>query len=534
MYEGFFGFSEKPFNLTPDPKYLYLSPRHTEAAAHLEFGRRERGGFIVITGEVGTGKTTLARHFLAHLPPSTATAVILYPALSALELLRSILDDLHITSAGPSLKDQVDALHHFLLAARREGRDVVLLIDEAQDLRADVLEQVRLLSNLETDTDKLIQIVLMGQSELRELLARPSLRQLAQRVTARYHLEPLSRSETEEYVRHRLAVAGGQGKVSFTAGAIHALHGLSSGIPRLVNLIADRALLAGFVRTSREIDASMVREAGKEALEVGMRRRPARRWATAVGTLAACAAGVVLALAVPRNLRAPDAAPADATGVGANAITPVAAVAPALPSPSPASTPTPTPSPSAPDDARLEALLTTLPRGGSRDAAFQRVAALWGASPLERTPLRTHLDQVRRLDFPVVLEVFHPTRRDTAFVALLGLDHDQAEIAVGSEPPLHVSAATLDRFWTRDAVVIWRDVLALGRGEQPARTERFVRESLWQLGFSPEPSLSEAVGRFQKDVELLPDGRVGNRTLMALYGASAYPRPRLKSGGKVS
>jgi hypothetical protein len=218
--------------------------------------------------------------------------------------------------------------------------------------------------------------------------------------------------------------------------------------------------------------------------------------------------------------------------VAANASAPGAAAAPPVTSPTPAPTPSPSPSPA--DDARLEALLTTLPRAVSRDAAFQRVAALWGASPLERTPLRTHLDQVRRLDFPVVLEVFHPTRRDTAFVALLGLENDQAEIAVGTEPALHVSAATLDRFWTRDAVVVWRDMLSLGRGEQPARTERFVRESLWQLGFSPEPSLSDAVGRFQKDVELLPDGRVGNRTLMALYGVSAYPRPRLKSGGKVS
>jgi hypothetical protein len=239
----------------------------------------------------------------------------------------------------------------------------------------------------------------------------------------------------------------------------------------------------------------------------------------------------VLALAVPRTLRAPDAPSGEPAGATANASAPLASAAPASP---PAAPPSAPPSPAAPDDARLEALLTSLPRGTSRDAAFQRVGALWGASPLERTPLRTHLDQVRRLDFPVVLEVFHPTRRDTAFVALLGLENDQAEVAVGTEPPLRVSAAALDRFWTRDAVVVWRDVLALGRGQQPARTDRFVRESLRQLGYPPEPSLSEAVGRFQKEVELLPDGRVGNRTLMALYGVSAYPRPRLKSGGKVS
>jgi general secretion pathway protein A len=520
MYETFFGFSEKPFNLTPDPKYLYLSPRHTEAAAHLEFGRRERGGFIVITGEVGTGKTTLARHFLSHLPTTTATAVILYPALSALELLRSILDDLHITASGPSLKDQVDALHRFLLAARHEGRDVVLLIDEAQDLRADVLEQVRLLSNLETDTEKLIQIILMGQSELRELLARPSLRQLAQRITARYHLEPLSRSETEEYVRHRLHVAGGQGKVSFTTGALNGLHSLSRGIPRLVNLIADRSLLAGFVRSSREIHAGMVREAAKEVLEKTVKPRTSRSWTT-LGTAAALVTLVLAGLALPRTLRAPDAGPPPEAGV---------------PTPLPA-TPTPDPSPSpvaAPDDTRLTERLATLPRVPSREAAFQRVTELWGVSPLERTPVRTHFEQLRKFDFPVVLELFHPARRDTAFVALLGLGEAEAEVALGGDPPLRVSASALERYWTKDAVVVWRDSLALGRARQPARTERFVREALWQLGYPPQPDLGALVGRFQREVDLLPDGVVGHRTLMAIYGASAQPRPRLKTGGKVS
>ena len=264
MYERHYGFTEKPFNLTPDPKYLYLSQRHTEAFAHLEFGRKEKGGFILITGEVGTGKTTLARYFLSRLDARTATAVVFYPAVTAVELLRSILEDLHVTATGTSLKDHVDALHRFLLDARAAEREVVLLLDEAQDLSPEVLEQIRLISNLETDTEKLIQIVLMGQSELQEMLARRELRQLAQRVTARYHLSPLSRQETEDYIRHRLVVAGGEGKVSFTAAALAAVHQKSGGIPRLVNLICDRALLGGYVAGTRVIDAPLVRQAARE------------------------------------------------------------------------------------------------------------------------------------------------------------------------------------------------------------------------------------------------------------------------------
>jgi len=299
VYERHYGFSEKPFNLTPDPKYLFLSQRHTEAFAHLEFGRRERGGFILITGEVGTGKTTLARYFLSRLTARTATAFVLYPALTAAELLRSILEDLHVPAAGTSLKDHVDALHRFLLQAREQDRDVVLLIDEAQDLSAEVLEQIRLISNLETDTEKLIQIVLMGQSELQELLSRRELRQLAQRVTAQYHLAPLSRPETEDYIAHRLRVAGGEGKVAFTPGALGAVHQHSGGVPRLINLVCDRALLAGYVAGARVVDAKMVHRAAREVTRVSP-GRTALRYAALVGLPAA--AGAIAGTALQQRL----------------------------------------------------------------------------------------------------------------------------------------------------------------------------------------------------------------------------------------
>jgi general secretion pathway protein A len=515
VYEAHYGFAEKPFNLTPDPKYLYLSQRHTEAFAHLEFGRRERGGFILVTGEVGTGKTTLARYFLSRLDARTATAFVLYPALTAAELLRSILDDLHIPAPGASLKDHVDALHRFLLQSREKGRDVVLLIDEAQDLSADVLEQIRLISNLETDTEKLIQIVLMGQSELQEMLSRRELRQLAQRVTAQYHLSPLSRPETEDYVAHRLRVAGGEGKVSFTPGALAVVHQRSGGVPRLINLICDRALLAGYVQGARVVDASMVRRAAREVRGVS-KPEPLRRYAAlAALTAAAVVAGVGLWHGRSSS------APVDAAPAASPVVVPVTAAA-APPLTSPGST--------AAAPAILSPMLLTLDRTRSLDTAASQIQALWGPDPLERTPLRTHMDQVRRLNLPVVLEMFHPARRDTCYIALLRLDGDQAEIAADGAP-IRVPLAEVDRLWTRQAIFLWRDFDAVTPAGDPQRTNEWVRQALTRLGYrAQDPDLALAVARFQQDTDLAADGVIGARTLMTLYSRSQYPRPRLTGG----
>jgi general secretion pathway protein A len=524
MYEGYYGFTEKPFNLTPDPKYLYQSRRHTEAAAHLEYGRRERGGFILITGEVGTGKTTLARYFLGRLPEGTATAVVLYPALTAAELLQTILDDLKAPREGASLKDLVDALHRFLLRAREEHRDVVLLIDEAQDLSPEVLEQIRLISNLETDTQKLIQIVLIGQSELAEMLARRELRQLAQRVTARYHLAPLSRQETDDYVRHRLAVAGGAGKVSFPPRALAAVHRLSGGIPRLINLICDRALLAGYVRGTRVIEADMVRQAAAES--VGEARRPGVELhhyaAVIVGALVL--AGLAYLLAFPRPLTAPGS---DAGTLGPapslSAAVPTAETLPSgLPSAAGAS---PTRKP--PSPGLLEAQLTRLPREASYAQALAQVQALWGGGPLQRTALRTHLRQLERLDLPVVLEMFHPTRRDTCFVALVGLADGEATVAAGEGPPLRASLLELDPFWTRDAVVLWRDFDLVAGASDPTRAAAWAEAQLGRLGYAGPAT--ESVSRFQAEHELVADGVVGSRTILTLYSRGDWPRPRLRA-----
>src|SRR6185295_13075779 len=265
MYEAFYRLTEPPFRLTPDPRYLYLSAHHREALGHLLFGIREGSGFVAVTGEIGTGKTTLLRTLLLDLEPTTTVAYIFNPVLSDLELLQAINSEFRLPAEWISKKDLTDELNRFLMAQKLAGTRVVVIVDEAQNLSAPVLEQLRLLSNLETETEKLLQIVLVGQPELRDMLARPELEQLNQRITVRWHLAPLDRNETAEYVRHRLRIAGGTNATKlFTPGALRQLYRYSGGIPRLINIAAHRSLLTGFTRERRVIDARTVRAAMHE------------------------------------------------------------------------------------------------------------------------------------------------------------------------------------------------------------------------------------------------------------------------------
>lgn len=291
MYESAFGLTEKPFSLTPDPDYLFLSESHQQALDHLLFGLESGDGFIVVTGEVGVGKTTVCRALLRRLSDRYVTSIVLNPMLTEKELIRGILEDFGAECAGGGTKkDHLDALDRFLLASAEAGKRPVLIIDEAQDLTPSLLEQVRLLSNLETEKRKLIQIVLIGQRELKEKLAMDALRQLDQRVTVRAQIRPLDRKAMRRYVDHRLSVAGAGGRQLVTDGAERALFRCSGGVPRVVNMLCDRAFLSASLRNGAAIDAADVRRAADSVFDRGWRmRRMLRMFPKAAAVLAALA-----------------------------------------------------------------------------------------------------------------------------------------------------------------------------------------------------------------------------------------------------
>ncbi|MEW5693192.1 MAG: AAA family ATPase [Candidatus Hydrogenedentota bacterium] len=264
MYENFYGFTENPFSMTPDTKYLFYSSHHREAFAALKYGIEQKKGFIVITGEVGTGKTTICRAILNQLDPTINVALIFNPMMSEIELLKAILDDLEIEKKGETVKDIVDSLNEYLLKEATGGKTTVLIIDEAQDLSSKLLEQIRLLSNLETEKEKLLQIVLVGQPELMYNLQKEELRQLRQRITVSYHLKPLNKDEVKRYIQHRLSVAGDTGSITFADKSVGMIYRYSRGIPRLINSLCDKCLLVAYVKEVHEIDTVIVKLGIKE------------------------------------------------------------------------------------------------------------------------------------------------------------------------------------------------------------------------------------------------------------------------------
>ncbi len=545
MYLTFFGLNEKPFAITPDPRYLYLSERHAEALAHLLYGINEAGGFVQLTGEVGTGKTTIVRSLLAQTPKNAEIALILNPKMTAPEFLLTICEELGIgvpDSALGSLKDLVDILSQYLLRAHAAGQRVVLVVDEAQNLAPEVLEQVRLLTNLETNTQKLLQIILIGQPELRELLARNELRQLAQRITGRYHLNPLSREETAAYVRHRLRVAGATTDI-FAPGALNEVFRLSQGVPRVINVICDRALLGAYSLDRHRVTAKLVRSAAGEVFG----RRFAPNWLPWALT-AVSAAALAAAMTGVWNYwsQAHAAAPLARTAAAAAPPAASAAEATAAPGAAPAK-------PATPPAPRLADLLTEHHAETDTDSAFGKLFGLWGAKyqpsgtdpctqagqqGLECVTERGSFGQLRLYNHPAIL-LLNDAGGASHQVVLTALDDEQARLDLGG--PHLVSIGELSHYWLGDFVMLWRPgsspVKALSAGMRGAQV-RWLRQSLQRLhGAASDAPVSDVfdadltalVRDFQRQHQLTVDGIAGVQTQIALAGALAGPGAPLLS-----
>lgn len=535
MYLGYYGLHEPPFSITPDPRFVHLSERHRDALAHLLFGidTGGGGGFVQLTGEVGTGKTTLSRLLLEQLPADARIALVLNPRQNAVELLETVCEELRIDLTGKrgSSKALVDALNAHLLQAYAQGLKVVLLIDEAQNLPADALEQVRLLTNLETDTQKLLQILLLGQPELRAMLARPELRQLAQRITARYHLTPLDAQETAEYLRHRWRVAGGQ-KFPFDAQAVQRLHRRSGGVPRLLNVIAERALLAGYARDASAIDARLVDLAADEVLPPAARRNWPR------GLLAAAALAAVV-VGATQFWYASRSHPAPASARAANAPARIAA-----PAPAPAA-PAASPRIASVDAAGLAQLAGAA--GNTPVPAWQHLLALWQlpadritvdpAGPCMPVAPGVHcvqgridrLDPLLALDRPMLLRLREPA--GGAWALLLGADARNARVRIGADT-VDLDRRLLQSRWEGGYASLWQGPPMLAtppRAGSRGPAVDWLRARLLPgeavPGLPYDAALQAEVAALQAARGLPVDGIAGPLTLMAL--ASDLPGPRL-------
>lgn len=568
MYEAFYGLREKPFNLTPDPKFLYLSDKHKEAFAHLLYGIKNHSGFVMLTGEIGTGKTTICRNLLNQLDPDTELAFVFNPALSAVELLKKINDEFGIDSRPDTSLELVESLNRYLLEAAARGKNCVLVIDEAQNLTPPVLEQIRLLSNLETEKDKLLQIILIGQPELAEVLALKELRQLNQRITARYHLKPLTENETLQYIAYRLHVAGGRRKVQFDRKAVREIYRFSGGVPRVINAVCDRALLMGYTKELRTITAPIVTKAAKEIRgeRIGRRgvwfTRAVRAMAPSPALLVTALILVLIFYAFTRPLErmldqamqnarpAPVAPPPVRPGV---LETVDASVAPA---------PAPEPESAKAAAQRSEFIMTLLELDSAtaRAAAAAAILGAWKADasvppPLDDATLSISafalennlafetltpaLDQLLALNLPAFVKMRLGTK--DLWLALTGVEDEKIRVTTRGEETALIPREEFLAYYAKEAIVLWRDPAPGAKplwpntsGEPVAR----FKEALRRLGRLAEgntsnvydPETAAAVSRLQSETGLLVDGLAGKQVRMAL--TSLLPEiatPALKS-----
>ena len=573
MYAEFFGLQHDPFSIAPDPRYLFMSERHREALAHLLYGVRGGGGFVLLSGEIGAGKTTICRCFLEQVPENCNVAYIFNPRLTVADLLKSICREFRIEvkheGMGPAtVHDHLDPLNEFLLASHARGERNLLIIDEAQNLTPHVLEQLRLLTNLETSERKLLQIILIGQPELRAIVARPELEQLAQRVIARFHLDALDAAETREYIQHRLQVAGLKGPLPFAPAAIERIHELSRGVPRRINLLCDRALLGAYAGGQNRVERAVVDKAASEVFD-GDSTIPAPRRAAPAGTarasglgtvgmgvLAGAVVGALVAAAVLWFwLQRPGVAPVAAGGQPAAAVsadvtnaqetTPAPAASTPPPAPVAQAEPTPatTDAPAAPAAGwpGADALIT------AEADAWRELAPLWGATldgadPCEQAldaglqcyrTTRMTLHGLRQLDRPGILNLRLPDGASGRLL-LTALDEDSAVVTRG-ERRWRVPLGELADAWRGEYATLWRlppgqsGRLADGRDGPAGRwlNERIV--ALQAAGSVPASGvgLAARLAAFQRSRGIEAGGPAGPVTFMQINLASGVDEPRL-------
>jgi general secretion pathway protein A len=542
MYASYFGLKHEPFSIAPDPRYLFMSERHREALAHLLYGVGGGGGFVLLSGEIGTGKTTICRLFLEQVPANCNVAYIFNPKLTAGELLQSVCDEFHIAvrhkdGLPPTVKDYLDPLNEFLLEAHAAGRNNVLIIDEAQNLSAEVLEQLRLLTNLETSERKLLQIILIGQPELRSMLARPELEQLAQRVIARYHLDALTAAETAHYVRHRCEVAGLSRPLPFDRKALRRIYQLARGVPRRINLLCDRALLGAFANSQAAVDRATVNKAAAEVFDIPATTPTAWRRAAAVLGLGLLA-GAGLYATVHRFTQEPAAPPLAMQ-----------------PAPEPAALP---------DSAASAPVVAAVPEASSkpaaappallrdRDEAWRELAQSWKVEAGEGEPCKALQQQQldcfsRNLNLALIRELGRPGiltldagSGAPSYAVLTALTRESATLrAAGTEQT--VTLAALAARWQGDFATLWRvppgystrtasnpsgetlewiaTGLAAVSGSAPAAGQRAPNAA----------ALRTQLRSFQLSQGLVGDGQVGPMTYMQLNRVTGVDEPRLRT-----
>lgn len=532
MYLKHFGLKEFPFSIAPNPRYLYMSEQHREALAHLIYGMKNDCGFVLLTGEVGTGKTTICRCMLEQLPENVDVAFVLNPKLSAIELLETICDELKIPypKGTRSIKVFIDAINTYLLDAYSKGRNTILIIEEAQNLSDDVLEQLRLLTNLETNEKKLLQIILLGQPELRERLSKPELRQLSQRITARYHIRPLSKKEVYSYIKYRLAVAGAETQI-FPPNTTGLIHSLSKGIPRLINIICDRALLGAYIYDKYTVNKKIIKKAAKEVLPNGsVKRQFSNAFKYLVSFLLLILSGLII-LSLYHNKE-------DFFFINTTALSKLVKE-------------TTEPVDNMLKDNKLKSFINS-PIEKNKEKAFQSLFKEWNISYqfedgdeclfAESKGLgcligKGSLNNIIALNRPAVLKLHDDSGREF-YTTLFSIEDNQAVLII-DDKYVAVDIKELGQYWSGDYIILWKKPLDFKTSLRPGEKGKLVKWLTEMLSIITKEKIEQndntvydeklirEVKKFQISKGLIPDGIVGPQTIIHINNMVGSDEPLL-------